>query len=233
VTLAQAKHQMMDVANGSNPCAGRFGAIYAYYMERDRLARPIARLVWGMDPRPLYDSIQELRSLPEGSLVVDVPCGSGLALRGLNPDQRIEYLGVDIDPRMLSRTARRAERDGLGQVTCARGDAERLPIADETADLCLSYNGLHCFARPTRALAEIVRCLRPGGKLRGTTFVSPGTRRQRLLFRAERRRTGLPALWTEGELLEALHEVGLSEITLGASAGYAFFRAEKPGESDR
>jgi ubiquinone/menaquinone biosynthesis C-methylase UbiE len=43
-------------------------------------------------------------------------------------------------------------------------DMYRLEVPDGTADLCLSYGGLHCVARPEDALAEMARCLRPGGR---------------------------------------------------------------------
>jgi len=157
-------------------------------------------------------------------------------MRALDPDRRLRYLAVDLDQRMLDRADRQRRRRSLSQVECLRADAAHLPIADASVDLCFSHGGLHCFARPTEALDEIARCLRPGGRLVGTSFVRPGTRRQRFLFRGERRRTGLPELWTELGLLDHLKGAGLTSIELGVEAGYASFRAAKPvrpGEARR
>jgi len=229
MTAAQAQHRTMNVVNRSNPCAGRFGALYSYYIEREWLARLIGRLAWGVDTAPLYRSLDEVRFVREGGTILDVPCGSGLALRALEQGQNVHYLAVDIDPTMLGRAARRAEERGLSQVNCLRADASRLPIADEIVDLCISHGGLHCFSRPAAALEQTARCLRPGGHLVGTTFVRPGTRRQRMLFRGERRRTGLPELWTEAELTEQLRVAGFASVRLRSRRGYAFFRATKPG----
>jgi len=226
----------MDAVNRSNPCAGPFGALYSFYIEREWLSRAVARLAWGADSRPLYRSLSELAAVPEGGVVLDVPCGSGLAMRALDPDRRLRYLAVDLDQRMLDRADRQRRRRSLSQVECLRADAAHLPIADASVDLCFSHGGLHCFARPTEALDEIARCLRPGGRLVGTSFVRPGTRRQRFLFRGERRRTGLPELWTELGLLDHLKGAGLTSIELGVEAGYASFRAAKPvrpGEARR
>jgi len=60
-----------------------------------------------------------------------------------------------------------------------------LPFADEEVDLFLSFSGLHMIPDPERAVAEIARCLKPGGRLIGTTFLSDGSRRARAIFKAD------------------------------------------------
>lgn len=58
------------------------------------------------------------------------------------------------------------------------------PLADASADLALSYSGLHMVPDPIVAIADLARCLRPGGEPIGTTtFLAEGTRRQRFLLR--------------------------------------------------
>ena len=52
----------------------------------------------------LYAAAAEIGTLPAGSRVLDVPCGGGVALRGLVPGQGIEYVAADIAPTMLERT---------------------------------------------------------------------------------------------------------------------------------
>jgi SAM-dependent methyltransferase len=223
----------MDALNRSNPCAGRFGALYSFYIERERLARLAARIAWGIDSRPLYASLSAVETVPEDGVILDVPCGAGLALRHLRPARRVTYLAVDLDPRMLDRVARRARRDRLGQVECLRADVARMPIIHASVDLCISHGGLHCFSQPSGALAELARSLRPGGRLLGTTFVAPGTRRQRLLFRGERRRSHLPDLWTKERLARELSEAGFTNVKLMVSAGYALFDADRSTTAGR
>ena len=60
-----------------------------------------------------------------------------------------------------------------------QADMQALPLPDATADLCLGYSGLHMVADPARTLAELVRCLKPGGELVGSTFLAEGARRRR------------------------------------------------------
>ncbi len=83
----------------ANVCAGPFGAVYDYYIERPRLARLVLGLMWGVDPRPFYRSIEAVGEMPEGATILDVPCGGGIALRGLRPGQRASWIGVDVDAR--------------------------------------------------------------------------------------------------------------------------------------
>src|ERR1700757_1532735 len=97
-----------------NACAGPFGAFYDAWIERERVAARVGRLLWGIDVGPLYASMREaLRQGPEGATVIDVPCGGGVAFRGLRPDQPLRYLAIDLDQAMLDRARRRAEQLGL------------------------------------------------------------------------------------------------------------------------
>jgi ubiquinone/menaquinone biosynthesis C-methylase UbiE len=173
------------VVHERNVCSGPFGAVYDYYIERPRLARLVLGAMWGVDPRPFYRSLRHVAELPDDATILDVPCGGGVALRGLRPGQRVRWLAVDIEPAMLARMKRRAASHPRADVRLIEGDMYGLELPDGTADLCLSYGGLHCVARPQRALAEMARCLRSGGRLLGSTFLAHGSRRQRLLLRNE------------------------------------------------
>src|SRR4051812_21624222 len=57
-----------------NPCAGRLGAAYDYYIERERLARVIGHVVWGIDTSKLYASIRAVVGARDhGETILDVP----------------------------------------------------------------------------------------------------------------------------------------------------------------
>lgn len=209
------------MAQERNVCAGPFGAIYDFYIERPLLARLVLGAMWGVDPRPFYRSLAAVSSLPDGATVLDVPCGGGVALRGLRPGQRVRWVGVDIEPAMLARARRRAARHPGADIQLIEGDMYRLPFSDSTADLCLSYGGLHCLSRPRDALTEMARCLRPGGRLLGSTFLSAGSRRQRLLLRNE----DFGHTGSADDLREWLHGAGFGEVAVDRSDGLAVFSA--------
>ena len=64
--------------------------------------------LWGGDAKPFYESIRAIGELPEGAVVVDAPCGAGVAFAALSPRQRLRYLALDLSPLMLERARQRA-----------------------------------------------------------------------------------------------------------------------------
>ena len=145
-------------------------------------------------------------------------------MRGLRPDQRVRWIGVDIEPAMLDRARRRAARHPAVEARLVAGDMYRLPLHDGTVDLCLSYGGLHCVSRPQDALAEMARCLRPGARLIGSTLLSEGSRRQRLLLA----RDDFGSTGTADDLRRQLRDAGLVGEAVDRADGLAVFSAQRP-----
>jgi len=212
----------------ANACAGPFGAFYDFYIERPWLVSLIGRAVWGIDGSALYKSMGPIREAAPGSTIADVPCGGGVAFRALRPEQDVRYLAGDLDPKMLQRAERRARERSLGQVECVTADMTALPFGDGEVDLFLSCSGLHMVREPQRAINEIARCLKPGGRVIGTAFFSDGSRRARWIFAAGARRGhALPP--DRGELANWLTAAGLAKPTIGPQPTFAAFSARKPG----
>jgi len=125
---------------------------------------------------------------------------------------------------MLRRFRRAAARRGLGQVEPVEASATELPLESASADLFLSYWGIHCFEDPEAAVAEIARVLKPGGRLVGASFVKDsGGLRQRFLLRPHTSDFG--RLCTEAELLGWLSEAGLTVTESSRSGLFFFFEA--------
>jgi SAM-dependent methyltransferase len=167
--------------------ASPFGVAYSAYMERPRLSRLIARAVWGGDIRPYYESMGAVAEVGDRGTIVDCPCGAGPALRAVRPDSGVRYVAADLSPSMLRRARKRARTRALAAVEFVEADAADLPLGSDSADLFLSFWGLHCFEDPMAAIGEAARVLKPGGRLVGATFVRGyDTVRQRLLVRPGR-----------------------------------------------
>jgi SAM-dependent methyltransferase len=219
------------MAEVTNVCAGPFGVLYDFYIERPWLAQAIGRAAWGIDIAPLYRSMAALAELPDGATVLDVPCGGGVALRALRPGQRVRWIGVDVDARMLARCARRARERGLrdGAFEPVAADMRALPLPDACADACLAYSGLHMVGDPGAAIAELARCLKPGGELLGATFVAEGSRRQRLLLGHGVRsgQNGPPI--AAGALRAMLADAGIADVRIAPERGLAIFRGRRAG----
>ncbi|MBI2736272.1 MAG: class I SAM-dependent methyltransferase [Rhodospirillales bacterium] len=95
--------------------------------------------------------------------VVDLGCGDGkLASQLAHLGARVT--GLDADPRMLTAARRRADIESV-ELDLIRGDIEALPFPDASFDRIVAVTVL-CFVRDAdRAVAEMARVLRPGGRV--------------------------------------------------------------------
>jgi ubiquinone/menaquinone biosynthesis C-methylase UbiE len=202
-------------------------AVYDFIVERERLARLLGRLAWGGDVRRLYASMRTIGEMADGSSILDVPCGGGVAFRALRPEQRVRYVAADISPGMLRRARRVAERRGLRQIEFLEVDVESLPFEGGTFDLCVCFNSLHCFDDPEPSLKEIARCLRPAGRLVGDAAVrGAGARFDRLIDLYRRAGVFGPGA-TVADLERWLVSSGLRHVSLEQSGAIAYFVATR------
>lgn len=97
-----------------------------------------------------------------GKDVLDIGCGSGV-LSCLMARRGARVSAVDITDQGVRMCARNASVQGI-EVKVVRGDAERLPLADDSFDYVLSWGVLHHSSDTERAVREVGRVLRPGGR---------------------------------------------------------------------
>jgi SAM-dependent methyltransferase len=204
---------------------GRVGGAYDFVVEHEWLARPGGHMLWGTDTRMLYDSFRTIGELPEGSAVLDVPCGGGVALRGLRPGQSLRYVAADISTDMLDRARARAATLGRDDIEFVEADIERMPFEDNEFDLCVSFNGLHCLPDPAAAVREIARCVKPGGRLVGDSLVRGVGLRQDLVIGFLRRAGVFGVGGTLDELRGWLTDANLTVDRLEHSGAIAHFTA--------
>lgn len=106
-------------------------------------------------------------TLYSGETVLDIGCGAGmdllLAARRVGPDGRA--IGVDMTDGMVERARQSAEAAGFRQVEIRKGDATALPVADASIDVVSSNGVLNLVPEKERGFAEIMRVLKPGGRL--------------------------------------------------------------------
>jgi ArsR family transcriptional regulator len=107
-----------------------------------------------------------LRLLPSGNLgrLLDIGTGTGRLLEILAP--RVSAaLGIDASRSMLALARERLARQGLFHCTVRLADMYRLPLPENSFDLCVMQMVLHYAESPADVLAEAARMLRPGGRL--------------------------------------------------------------------
>ncbi|WP_205874514.1 class I SAM-dependent methyltransferase [Mycobacterium camsae] len=96
--------------------------------------------------------------------LLDVACGPGNFTAPLAAQLSTGSLavGFDISEPMLTR----AVQDNSGPRTCyVRGDARELPFGDETFDAVCCFGALYLIPEPFRVAHEMIRVLRPGGRI--------------------------------------------------------------------
>lgn len=143
-----------------------------------RLQRRVQRYGWdraAADYEPLWqaqlagaqEALLELAALQPGQRVLDVACGTGLvslaAAAAVGPAGAV--LGVDLSGAMVDAATARARERGVANARFARMDGEALDCADAGFDVAVCALGLMYMPEPERALAEMRRVLRPGGRM--------------------------------------------------------------------
>ena len=102
---------------------------------------------------------------PNGSeRAADVGCGGGHMSAALAGQVR-ELVAVDVTPQMLVQTGLLAREKGLSNVVGCLADAQNLPFATEVFDIVTCRIVLHHVPDAGRAVMEMGRILKTGGKL--------------------------------------------------------------------
>jgi ubiquinone/menaquinone biosynthesis C-methylase UbiE len=115
------------------------------------------------DPQVLA-RVVELAQPNEDSSALDIATGSGHTAFALAPHVR-SVIGIDITPEMLREAEALKAARSIDNVVFRTGDVHRLPFDDGSFDLVTCRRAAHHFSNIGRALAEIRRVLRPGGRV--------------------------------------------------------------------
>ena len=171
----------------------------------------------------------ELAQVGTGDRVLELACGPGGL--GFAAAERVgpagEVVLTDVAEEMTAIAAARAAELGLGNVAFRRLDLEHIDEPDASYDVVLCREGLMFALEPDRAVAEIRRVLRPGGR----AAVAVWAARERnpwlgLIMDVVSAHTGAPvpppgipgpfALGDPGALRRLLGDAGFADRRLGA-----------------
>jgi len=102
-----------------------------------------------------------------GETVMDIGCGAGmdLLLAARRVGRAGRAIGVDMTDAMVERAQASARAAGLAQVEVRKGDATSLPVEGGSVDVVISNGVVNLVPEKARAFDEIVRVLKPGGRL--------------------------------------------------------------------
>lgn len=129
--------------------------------------------------------LARLAALPPGGVCLDAAVGTGeVACDILNAQPQGRVLGVDFSPAMLRKAQQKRQHKRLEhrlQLVC--GDCRKLPVADNTADVCTIAFGIRNIAERVEVLSEFHRVLKPGGRVLVMDFGYPRNKKLRRLYR--------------------------------------------------
>jgi demethylmenaquinone methyltransferase/2-methoxy-6-polyprenyl-1,4-benzoquinol methylase len=164
--------------------AGLVGAVFDSVADRYDIMNDL--MSFGLH-RLWKDFAADAAGVHAGDVVLDLAAGSGdlsaRLARRVGPAGLV--LSSDINAAMLAQGRRKLADSGLvGNIAFVRADAERLPFAaDRFAAVTIGF-GLRNVTRPDLALAEMRRCVKPGGRALVLEFSRPTASLMRGLYDA-------------------------------------------------
>lgn len=108
-----------------------------------------------------------VRPIDDGATVLDMGCGAGtdLLLAAMQVGPAGRAIGVDMTESMAARAREGAREADLANVEVRLGDATALPLPDGSVDVLISNGVFNLVPDKARALAEMFRVIKPGGRL--------------------------------------------------------------------
>jgi SAM-dependent methyltransferase len=124
--------------------------------------------------RPAGTAIVEHLGITDDQVHLDIASGTGepgLTVAAMAPKGRVVL--TDLSPEMLEVAKRRAEAKGIANVETRVCDAQDLPFEDATFDSVSVRFGYMFFPDMAATTAELVRVLKPGGRIGSSVWVKP------------------------------------------------------------
>jgi len=125
---------------------------------------------------PAARHVVDLAAIAPGERVLDVACGTGNAAL-LAAAAGGEVTGLDAASRLIDVARARAAAAGAA-ATFVVGDALDLPFEDRAFDVVISVFGIIFAPDAERAMSEVVRALRPGGRALVSVWIPEGAIRE-------------------------------------------------------
>lgn len=115
----------------------------------------------------LRDVIIQKASIKTGNIVLDIRCGTGFltlgAAKAVGKDGKV--LGIDISEEMMKKAKKNLSETGVSNIRFRVGDAENIPLEDNSVDAVVGNMVLHHCPIPESAIKEMTRVLKSKGRL--------------------------------------------------------------------
>ena len=160
----------------------------------------------------LTEQLAVLADIDEKSIVLDIASGKGVSAIFLAKSFSCKVVGVDLSKGMIKKATDLAKAEMVSErVVFEVGDAEKLPFKTGAFDAIISECSLCLFPAKKRALSEMYRVLKDGGKIALSDVTLDQTRRElrnKLLFFS-----CIAGAESLGALQSLFKDVGFVEVT--------------------
>ena len=130
------------------------------------LVRLSPRALFPPGGQELYRQVARLTRMDGESEVLVAGCGAGITVEYFAGDRGARVSGVDPDPLLVERAEARVRESGLShRATFQVASAEDLPYRDGIFDVVVGELSLAVGTDEDHAIRELVRVLRPGGRI--------------------------------------------------------------------
>jgi ubiquinone/menaquinone biosynthesis C-methylase UbiE len=160
----------------------------------------------------MYPLMAEALDARADDELLEVACGSGVFLAHHAAHVRF-VAGLDRSDLQVDLARRQlADRLAAGTAEIVKGDAADLPWGDERFSAVTCMGSMEAFPEPSRALAEMLRVLRPGGRVAlGMGFRVPaGTETHQVM--------GGTWEWSEADARRLVEEAGFVDVSVSYAA---------------
>jgi len=108
-----------------------------------------------------------LGPIDQGEAVLDIGCGSGVdaLFAAMMTGSAGKVIGIDVTPEMLKRAKENLALTDLTNVTFDEAGADNLPFTDQDFDVVISNGAFNLVPNKSKALSEVFKVLKPGGRL--------------------------------------------------------------------
>ncbi len=164
-----------------------------------------------------------LANLQPGEVVLDLGSGGGLDcfLSSKQVGEDGYVIGIDMTPEMLERARKAADKMGIHNVEFRKGFLEDMPVDGDSVDVIISNCVINLSPDKPQVFAEMLRTLKPGGRVSVSDIVTSGELPEALRNDMQAWGACVAGALDMDDYIAALEGVGFADVNLVAKAGDA------------
>jgi SAM-dependent methyltransferase len=161
-----------------------------------------------------------LAQLQPGEVVLDLGSGGGLDcfLASKQVGDEGYVIGIDMTPEMLERARKAATNMGINNVEFREGYLEQMPVENDSVDVVISNCVINLSPDKPQVFAEMLRTLKPGGRVSVSDIVTSGELPAALQKDMQAWGACVAGALDMDDYIAGLEGVGFEQVSLAAKA---------------